>query len=88
VDGDLFDGLAGFTGEYNLSQRWYLPFMIEAGAGDSDFIFAGDAGLGYRVNQCWDVSLTFKYITTDFASDALLQDQTAYGPMLRGTYKF
>jgi len=88
VDGDIFDGLAGFTGEYNLSERWYLPFMIEAGAGDSDFIFAGDVGLGYRVNQCWDVSLTFKYVTYEFASDAPMQDQTAYGPMLRGTYKF
>jgi hypothetical protein len=88
VDGHVFDGLAGFTGEYNLSQRWYLPFMIEAGAGDSDFVFAGYAGLGYRVNECWDVFLTFKYLTYDFASDAPMQDETAYGPMLRATYKF
>ena len=88
ASGHILDYLGGFTGEYNLNERWYLPFMIEAGAGDSDFVFAGYAGLGYRVNQCWDVFLTFKYLTYDFASDAPMQDETAYGPMFRATYKF
>jgi hypothetical protein len=87
VRGDIYDGLAGVSGEYNLSDRWFLPFMIEAGAGDSDFVFGAFGGVGYRYKYA-DVLLVFKYLSYDFADGAPMQDEEAYGPMLSAKFTF
>jgi hypothetical protein len=85
---DIWDGLLGFTGHYNLNERWYLPFMLAAGKGDSDFVFEGFAGVGYHWSRCLDAYLGFKYLYYDFADDTPLTDETAYGPMLSVKYTF
>jgi hypothetical protein len=61
--------------------------MLAAGAGDSDFVFEGFAGVGYRF-RCADVYLGFKYLYYDFADGAPLDDETAYGPMLSAKWTF
>jgi hypothetical protein len=87
VSGDIYDGLVGFTGEYNLSDRWFLPFMIEAGAGDSDSVFAAYGGVGYRYKYA-DVLFVFKYLSYDFSDSAPVQDEEIFGPKLSVRFTF
>jgi hypothetical protein len=87
VSGDIYDGIVGLSGEYNLCDRWFLPFMLEAGTGDSDSVFAAFAGVGYRYKYA-DVLFVFKYLSYDFASDAPLQDITVYGPVISARFTF
>ena len=85
--GDVLDFLGGFTGQYNINEKWYLPFMVEAGAGDSEFVWAFFAGVGYHFEKV-DVNLVYKHLYYDFSDSAPLQDETIYGPMLSIKYTF
>ena len=85
--GDLWDFLGGFTGQYNINEKWYLPFMVEAGAGDSEFVWAFFAGVGYHFEKV-DVNLVYKHLYYDFSDSAPMQDETTYGPMLSVKYTY
>jgi hypothetical protein len=87
ASGVLWDGLVGINGEYNISERWYMPFTVDVGAGDSDFVSDLDAGIGYRFKYA-DVILAFRYAYYDFGSSAPLQDETIYGPILKARFTF
>lgn len=85
--GYIWDFLVGFTGNYNINEKWDIPFMAEIGAGDSDLVGGFFTGVGYHFEKV-DAYLGFKYLYYDFASAAPLTDETAYGPMLSVKYTF
>lgn len=87
VDGEIYDAVGGFSGHYNLNDRWFLPFMLEAGAGDSDFVFSAFGGVGYRYKNA-DVLFGFKYLSYEFADDAPAQDEKIYGPRFSLRFTF
>lgn len=53
VDGTKrwWDGVVGVSGQYNLSQRWYVPFLADVGTGDSNLTWQAVAALGYRFDS-------------------------------------
>ena len=76
----IVDASFGLRGQYNLSDRMYLDYYGEIGAGDSDLIAQAFAAVGYRLNHNADLFFGFRYVYWDFASGAPLEDETAYGP--------
>lgn len=41
ASGDFWDGIIGIRGEYNLNQKWYLPFHFDIGTGACKPYLAG-----------------------------------------------
>ena len=75
-----WDAIVGVRGEYALSDKWYFPYSINGGAGQSDSTWGARAGLGYRFNT-FDAFLGWRYLTWDFGNDKSPEDLTVNGPM-------
>ncbi|MGI9242302.1 MAG: hypothetical protein ACR2RV_16000, partial [Verrucomicrobiales bacterium] len=76
----IWDASFGVRGQYNLSDRFFLDYYGELGAGDSDLIAQAFAAVGYRLNNNADMFFGFRYVYWDFATGVPLEDETAYGP--------
>lgn len=76
-----WDGIVGLRGALQLSERWYLPFHADIGAGDSDLTWQLFAGIGYRFS--WgDIRLGYRYLSYDLDDDTAVQDLAISGPVL------
>lgn len=61
VSDHVWDAIVGVKGHVNLDAKWYLPYNVDIGAGDSDLTLQAMAGVGYRFD--WgDVLLTYRYL--------------------------
>jgi len=74
-----WDGIVGARGLYYLPGKWFIPYSVNAGAGDSDFTWGAQAGLGYKFS---DLSAMFgwRYLTYDVGSDTIIKERTLNGP--------
>ena len=83
----VWDGVIGVKGNVNITQKWYLPYYLDVGTGESDLTWQGLGGVGYRFN--WgNVVLVYRHIYWDFGSDSLLKDMSFSGPALGTVFKF
>ena len=80
-----WDGIAGVRGYYNLSDKWFVPYSVNVGAGESDLTWGGTAGLGYRFNELSTV-FGWRYLSYDVGSDTLLKELTLNGPFAGVVY--
>ena len=84
---DFYDALIGIKGEVNLSENWYVPYLFDIGAGDSDLTWQAEASVAYRFN--WgDVLLTYRHIHYDKDGSGLIDDIDLYGPKLGLVFHF
>ena len=74
-----WDGVVGVRGYYSLSDKWFIPYSVNAGSGESDFTWVASAGFGYRFR---DLSAVFgwRYMSYDIGSGTLLKELTLNGP--------
>ena len=86
-DDDVWDGIVGVRGHLNLSDRWYIPYRFDIGAGDSDKTWQAMGGVGYRFDK-FKVLGIYRYMEWDFGNDSALQDLKVYGPMVGAIYEF
>lgn len=83
----VWDAVIGVKGHVDLNQRWFVPYYLDVGTGESDFTWQALAGLGYRFD--WgDVSLTYRHIDWRFGSDSEIEDFRLSGPLLAATFHF
>ena len=83
----VWDGVIGVRGNVNVTRKWYLPYYLDVGTGQSDLTWQGLGGVGYRFN--WgNVVLVYRHIYWDFKSDSLLKDMSFSGPALGTVFKF
>jgi hypothetical protein len=85
--GSVWDGVIGVKGNVNVTKKWYLPYYLDAGTGQSDLTWQAAGGVGYRFNCC-DIVLVYRHIYWDFKSDRALKDISISGPTLGGVFKF
>lgn len=81
VSGTNWDYLVGLKGVRNFggSGNWYLPWQVDVGTGDSDFVWQAMAGVGYAFD--WGgLFLTYRYLDYDNGSDEALESLTINGP--------
>jgi len=52
--GSVWDGVIGIKGHVDLNPKWYVPYYLDVGTGQSDLTWQAAAGLAYRFN--WGTS--------------------------------
>lgn len=83
----LWDGILGAKGRLALNDRWFLPYYLDVGTGDTDLTWQAFGGIGYEFD--WgEVSLTYRYLVYDQGSDKILQDVAFGGPKLGIVFRF
>jgi len=57
-----WDGIVGLKGQASLGERWYLPYYVDIGAGDSKLTWQASAGIGFRAGRVWDLALVYRHL--------------------------
>ena len=75
------DGFIGVLWQPIDTDKWMLRLSGDIGAGDSDSVWQGRIGGGYRFNKTWSAVLAYRYLSTDFESDKFKWDvdQSGFG---------
>jgi len=81
ASGDALNAIVGLKGRLNLSERWFIPYYVDVGAGDSDMTWQATAGITYRAGQKIDVALAYRHLEWDLDA-ALTDDLNFSGPLL------
>jgi hypothetical protein len=84
---ELWDAVVGLRGRIHLGEHWFIPYHLDAGAGDSDLTWQALAGFGYRFR--WgSVMAAYRSLNYDQGSDKPVEDFTFAGPALAVTFRF
>ena len=86
--GNILDGIIGLKGQIGLSKRWYLPYYVDIGTGDSDLSWQAMAGASFRAAKWVDLALVYRHLEWEFKSDKLLQDISFSGPAFGAIFRF
>lgn len=85
--GDVWDGIIGIRGRYNMSKKWYLTGHVDIGTGDSDFTWQALAAIGYKFNR-FDVVAGYRYLAWNFDDNKVFDDLNFSGPMIGVKFAF
>jgi hypothetical protein len=85
--GSVTDGIIGIRGEYEINQKWYMPFQFDVGGGDSDSTWQAFAAVGYKFEN-WDLIAGYRYMEWEFESDEPLKDLSMSGPIVGAMFRF
>jgi hypothetical protein len=83
-----WDGIVGLKGHASLGERWYMPYYVDVGAGDSELTWQASAGIGFRAGSVWDLALVYRHLEWDFDSPRLIDDFNISGPLLSVTFRW
>jgi hypothetical protein len=87
ADGSNIDGIIGVKGEYNFSEKVFLPFYADVGTGESDLTWQVFGGIGYRF-ETFEAVLGYRYLKWEFDNNAALEDLAVGGPILGARFRF
>lgn len=74
-----WDGIVGARGLYYLPGKWFIPYSVNAGTGESDFTWSAQAGIGYKFSDLSAV-LGWRYLDYDVGSGTIMKELTLNGP--------
>jgi len=83
----VWDGIVGLRGQYDLNEKWYMPFQIDVGTGDSDVTWQAFAGVGYEYEN-FDLIAGYRHMEWDFDTGEPLKDLSMSGPIIGAKYRF
>jgi hypothetical protein len=86
--GNNLDAIVGVKGQLAFSKRWYLPYYLDVGTGDSDLSWQATAGVSFRAAKWVDLALVYRHLEWEFKSDKLLQDISFSGPAFGAIFRF
>jgi hypothetical protein len=87
--GEVWDGIVGVKGQFRLGEgKWFVPYQLDAGTGDSDSTWQAQAGIGYSFR--WgDLVLGYRYLAWEQDDDSkVIRDLELYGFGLGGVFRF
>ncbi len=92
LDSDsIWDGIVGVKGKYDLNEKWFMPFKLDVGTGESDVTWEAYAGVGYKYEN-FDLMVGYRHIDWDFDDNdpaaGLLTDLTNSGPVIGAKFNF
>jgi hypothetical protein len=85
--GHVWDGIVGFRGFYNLTDRWFVPYRLDVGTGDSDFTWHAFAGLGYKFDS-YKLLMVYRHMDWEFEDGEVLKDLQVSGPAIGAVFTF
>jgi hypothetical protein len=80
-ESEAWDAVVGTRGRYRFGagSRWFLPYYLDVGAGQSDLTWQAMGGIGYAFS--WgEVFASYRHLDYRFGSDSRLKDLTFSGP--------
>ena len=87
--GDNWDVIVGVKGRAKLGEgNWFVPFILDAGTGDSKYTLQAQTGIGYAFR--WgDLVLAYRYLGWKRDDDTKpIQELELYGFGLGGIFRF
>lgn len=85
--GHVWDAIAGIRGKTELSNKWYLTYYLDAGAGDSDLTWQALGGLNYRFEKM-DAFFGYRYLDWEFDDDDTFDNLNISGPYAGVKFRF
>ena len=89
IASSYWDGVVGLKGRALLGEerKWFLPFYVDVGTGQSRLTWQLNAGLGYTFD--WgSVLATWRYMDYEFKTSSHVQDLSFNGPTIGVLFKF
>ncbi len=77
--GDVWDGIVGIRGKVNLNEKWYLPYHVDIGTGETDLTWQALGGVGYRFGKV-DLVLGYRHMEWNFDDNSVFDDLEISGP--------
>jgi len=88
---DVWNGIVGAKGQINLNEKWYVPFYVDVGTGDTDLTWQAFTGIGYKYKK-FDLNVGYRYLDYDFEKgdpgSGLLNDLNISGPIIGAKFNF
>ncbi len=84
-----WDAVIGVKGRALLGEerKWFLPYYLDVGTGQSKFTWQINAGLGYQFG--WgSVIATWRYLDYEFKSDSVIQSVNFNGPTIGVAFRW
>ncbi len=84
-----WDGIVGIRGraEFGDDHKWFVPYYLDIGTGDSDLTWQAIAGVGYSFG--WgDILGVWRYLDYNLSNSAPIQNTDFSGPALGVTFHF
>ena len=84
-----WDGIIGVKGRWHFGadHRWFVPYYLDVGTGDSDLTWQAMAGLGYSWKSI-DVVGSWRYLAYDFGSGKPFTELNLNGPQLSVVFRW
>jgi hypothetical protein len=89
VSDNVWDGIVGVKGRatFGAEKKWFVPYYIDVGTGDSDLTWLGMVGAGYSFD--WgDLLAVWRYVDYEMPSSDAVQDLYFNGPAFGVTFHF
>ncbi len=89
VSDTFWDGVVGVKGRatFGAEKKWFMPYYVDIGTGDSDLTWLGMLGVGYSYG--WgDLVAVWRYADYEFSSKDLVQDLYFNGPAFGVSFHF
>ena len=84
---ELWDAIVGVRGKAKLDANWFVPWYLDAGAGDSKLTYQAMAGIGYSFK--WgDVLLAYRHLSYEQKDSKPIQELQMSGAALGVTFHF
>jgi hypothetical protein len=84
-----WDAVVGIKGRALLGaeRRWFIPYYLDIGTGQSKFTWQANAGVGYSFD--WgSVVATWRYLDYEFKSDQVVQSANFNGPTIGVAFRW
>lgn len=86
-DAELYDGIAGIRGRFELGGGFHVPFAADVGGGSSQLTWQAAAGVGYRTG--WgSVALGYRHLSYEQSGNRLIRELSLGGPFLAANFVF
>lgn len=89
VDEQNWDAIVGVKGRYAFGdgQRWFVPYYLDIGAGQSKFTWQAIGGIGYSFG--WgDVVAAWRYTDYEMKSGKNVEEMTFNGPAIGAVFRW
>jgi hypothetical protein len=84
---ELWDAIVGVRGKAKLDANWFVPWYLDAGAGDSKLTYQAMAGIGYAF-EWGDLLLAYRHLSYEQKDSKPIQELQMSGVALGATFHF
>jgi hypothetical protein len=84
---DAIVGVKGRAGGLGADGKWYVPYYVDIGTGESKLTYQAMAGIGYQFG--WgDVVASWRYLAYEMKSGKLIEQLDFNGPQISAVFRW